>query len=164
MDPINPVVRRWIERGQATVLTYAQLLEEVKRAAAALRGLGIHEGDRVAVYMPTCVEAIVLLLALTRIGAIHLVVFAGFGAGALGDRIRLAGAKALFYADLTYRKGKDVPLTGIVEEALASSSVQTVVVLRRGQQPQPAGHLTWTDFMATGQGQATAYEVIEANE
>src|SRR5438876_792503 len=67
------------ERGERRVLTYAQLLEEVKRTAAALRGLGIQRGDRVAIYMPTCVEAIVLMLAVTRIGAIHLVVFAGFG-------------------------------------------------------------------------------------
>src|SRR5690349_2840778 len=77
------------ERGGRNALTYAQLLTEVRRTAAALRGLGIGEGDRVGIYMPTTAEAIVLMLACTRIGAIHLVVFAGFGAGALGDRLRL---------------------------------------------------------------------------
>src|SRR5712692_1197558 len=79
------------ERGERRVYTYAQLLEAVKRAAAALRGLGVGRGDRVAIYMPTCPEAIVLMLACARIGAIHLVVFAGFGSGALGDRISLSG-------------------------------------------------------------------------
>ncbi len=67
------------ERGGRRVLTYAQLWNEVRRTAAALRGLGIGKGDRVGVYMPTCAEAIVLMLACARIGAIHLVVFAGFG-------------------------------------------------------------------------------------
>src|ERR687883_613547 len=106
------------ERGEHREYTYAQLLDAVTRLAAALRGLGIDKGDRIAIYMPTCAEAIALMLAVTRIGAIHLVVFAGFGSGALADRMRLAGAKALFYADLTYRKGKDVPLAGIVADAL----------------------------------------------
>jgi len=67
------------ERGARRVLSYAQLLDEVKRTSAALRGMGIERGDRVAIYMPTCVEAIVLMLAVTRIGAIHMLVFAGFG-------------------------------------------------------------------------------------
>ncbi len=92
------------ERGGRSVLTYAQLQTTVRRTAGALRGLGIGRGDRVGIYMPTSAEAIVLMLACARIGAIHLVVFAGFGAGALGDRLRLSGAKALFCADVTYRK------------------------------------------------------------
>ncbi|MDQ3809709.1 MAG: AMP-binding protein, partial [Chloroflexota bacterium] len=125
------------ERGERRVYTYAQLLEQVKRLAAALRGLGIERGDRVAIYMPTCPEAIALMLAVTRIGAIHLVVFAGFGSGALAERLRLSGARALFYTDLTFRKGKDVPLAGIVEDALeqAGATVERVVVLRRGNDP-----------------------------
>src|SRR5256885_13274694 len=86
--------------------------------AAALRGLGIGKGDRVTVYMPTSAEAVMLMLAAVRIGAIHSVVFAGFGANALGDRIAASGSKALFTADVTYRKGKDVPLLPIAEEAL----------------------------------------------
>src|SRR6266536_6674120 len=94
------------ERGERRSYTYAQLLEKVKRAAAALRGMGIGRGDRVAIYMPTCPEAIVVMLACARIGAVHLVVFAGFGAGALGGRLAAAGCRALFCADVTYRKGK----------------------------------------------------------
>ena len=82
------------ERGGRDVYTYAQLQYEVKRVAAALRGVGIGQGDRVAIYMPTCAEAIVLMLACVRIGAIHLVVFAGFGANALAERVKLAGCKA----------------------------------------------------------------------
>src|SRR6266700_3480415 len=72
------------------------------------------------------------VLTCARIGAVHLVVFAGFGAGALGGRLAAAGCRALFCADVTYRKGKDVPLKGIVDDALAGApSVEKVVVLRR---------------------------------
>jgi acetyl-CoA synthetase len=157
------------ERGERRVYTYAQLLEEVKRLAAALRGLGIGRGDRVAIYMPTCAEAIALMLAVTRIGAIHLVVFAGFGSGALAERIRLAGARALFYTDLTYRKGKDVPLGGIVEDALreAGPSIERVVLLRRGSQPvptQPGRDFEWREFLALGEGRSSQHEVMEAND
>ncbi len=108
------------ERGGRAVYTYAQLLDLVEQLSAALRGLGIGAGDRVAIYMPTCPEAIALMLAATRIGAVHMVVFAGFGAGALADRIALSGARAVFAADVTYRRGRDVPLKGIVDDAVAA--------------------------------------------
>src|SRR3972149_6068993 len=119
------------EAGERRVFTYAQLLEEVKRVAAALRGLGVERGDRVAIYMPTMPEAIIALLATTRIGAIHLVVFAGFGSAALADRVQVAGAKVLLTADVTLRKGKNILLKGIVDEALETpgQSVEHVVVL-----------------------------------
>jgi acetyl-CoA synthetase len=157
------------ERGDRRVYTYAQLLEAVKHAAAALRGLGLGKGDRVAIYMPTCPEAIVLMLACARIGAIHLVVFAGFGAGALGDRIQLAGARAVFTADVTCRKGRDVPLKGIVDDAIAhgGQTVERVVVLRRadGAVPmQPGRDLEWPAFLALADGQDTSHAVMEANE
>src|SRR5438105_2009675 len=154
------------ERGDRQVLTYAQLQHQVRRTTAALRGLGVQRGDRVAVYMPTCAEAIVLMLACARLGAIHLVVFAGFGAGALGERVRLAGARALFCADLTWRKGREVPLKGIVDEALgdAGGSVERVVVLRRGAAPMTARDLEWPEFLALGEGCSDAHEELEANE
>ena len=79
------------ERGGRQVLTYAELLHQV-RQAAALRGLGADKGDRVGIYMPTGAESVIVMLACARIGAIHVVVFAGFGAGAPGDRLRLTGA------------------------------------------------------------------------
>ena len=157
------------ERGGRTVLTYAQLRDEVRRTAAALRGLGVSKGDRVGVYMPTCREAIVLMLACLRIGAIHIVVFAGFGAGALGDRLQMAGAKVLFCSDLTYRKGKDVALKGIVDEALAGSGsgVTKVVVHRRGQEAPsmtPGRDMPWAEFMALGTDQSDDVEWVESNE
>jgi acetyl-CoA synthetase len=157
------------ERGGRAVLTYAQLRDEVRRTAAAMRGLGVKKGDRIGVYMPTCREAIVLMLACQRVGAIHIVVFAGFGAGALGDRLSMAGAKVLFCSDLTYRKGKDVALKGIVDEALAGTGagVTKVVVHRRGAQAPPMtpgrdGY--WPEFMALGAGQSDAVEWVESNE
>ena len=157
------------ERGDRRVYTYAQLLEAVKQAAAALRGMGIGKGDRVAIYMPTSPEAIILMLACARIGAIHIVVFAGFGAGALGDRIQMAGAKAVFAADITWRKGRDVPLKGIVDAAVEASgeAVERVVVLRRGGADvpmQPGRDISWEDFLALAEGQDSSYEVMESNE
>ena len=123
------------ERGERRVLTYAQLRHEVGRAAAALRGLGIGRGDRITIYMPVCPEAIVLMLACVRVGAIHSVVFAGFGAGALSDRIAASGSKAVFTTDVTYRKGQDVALAGIVAEAVElAGGVEHAVTLRREQQ------------------------------
>ncbi|HYM26210.1 MAG TPA: AMP-binding protein, partial [Vicinamibacterales bacterium] len=94
------------ERGGRVVLTYAQLLYEVQRISAALRGLGIGKGDRITIYMPPCAESIALMLATLRIGAIHSIVFAGFGAQALGDRISASGSRAVFATDVVYRKGQ----------------------------------------------------------
>jgi acetyl-CoA synthetase len=159
------------ERGGRTVYTYAQLLDLVERLSAALRGLGIGAGDRVAIYMPTCPEAIGLMLAVTRIGAVHMVVFAGFGAGALADRIALSGARAVFATDLTYRRGRDVPLKGIVDDAVAAvkegPGVEHVVVLRRGaaEVPMTPGRdLWWHDFVRLGEGQDRAHVEVDANE
>ncbi|MDP8925290.1 MAG: acetate--CoA ligase [Chloroflexota bacterium] len=161
------------ERGERRVLTYAQLRREVERVAAALRGMGIDKGDRVTIYMPTCPEAIMLMLATVRIGAIHSVVFAGFGATALAGRIAASGSRAVFTADLTYRKGKDVPLAGIVDAAVrqAGDLVERVVTLRRapganGADGAGAGdrRLSWEDFLALGAGQSGAHVELESNE
>lgn len=158
------------ERGGRTVLTYAQLKHQVERVAASLRGLGIDKGDRVTIYMPTTPEAIILMLAVVRIGAIHSVVFAGFGATALADRIIASGSRAVFTADLTYRKGNDVPLKGIVDEAvrMAGDVVEKVVVLQRGDPSTAASpngrEITWTDFLAGGEGQSGAHVELESNE
>src|SRR6266542_1752934 len=130
------------ERGARRVLTYGQLLHEVARTAAALRGMGIGQGDRITIYMPTCPEAIVLMLAAVRIGAIHSVVFAGFGAKALADRIQASGSRAVFTADVTWRKGKEMQLKEIVDDALAALETgphkpADVVVLQRTDVPAP---------------------------
>ncbi len=157
------------ERGERTVYTYAELLDAVKTMAAALRGLGVQRGDRVAIYMPTCAEAIALMLACTRIGAIHIVVFAGFGSGALSERMQLAEAKVLFASDVTYRKGREVPLKGIVDEAVAKTAgqVSRVVMLSRSSTPvqMTAGRdISWQEFLAGAAGQSSDYEVMEAND
>src|SRR5439155_18504346 len=104
------------ERGERAVLTYAQLLHDVIRLSAALRGLGIAKGDRLTIYMPPCPESIALMLATVRIGAIHSVVVGGLGAKARGDRIRASGARLGVPAAVTYRKGKNVRLQGLDAE------------------------------------------------
>jgi len=157
------------EMGERRVYTYGQLLREVEKVAAALRGLGIGKGDRVTVYMPTMAEAIILMLAVVRIGAIHSVVFAGFGSGALGDRIRMSGSKAVFAGDVTWRKGKTVDLKKIVDAALedAGESVEKVVVLQRapeGSSMTEGRDITWEEFLAGADGNSGAHEVMEANE
>ena len=158
------------ERGERRVFTYAQLLYDVKRAAAALRGLGIAKGDRITLYMPTCPEALIVMLAAARIGAIHSVVFAGFGARALADRIQASGSRLVFTADVTFRKGKEVPLEPIVAEAVSGGghSVEHVIVLRRGEgdpaQAAIAHEIGWTDFLTRGVGHADAHVEMEANE
>jgi acetyl-CoA synthetase len=155
------------ERGGRRALTYAELLVEVERVAAGLRGLGIGKGDRLTIYMPTSVEAIVAMLATVRIGALHCVVFAGFGAGALGDRVRASGSRLVLTTDITYRKGKDVDLLSIVDDALDSgpSDVEHVVVLRRSAASRPPrdGELAWSDLIAAGEGQSGAVEDTAAD-
>jgi acetyl-CoA synthetase len=156
------------ERGERRTFTYAQLLAEVKRTSAALRGIDIAKGDRIAIYMPTSAEAIILMLAAIRIGAVIIVIFAGFGAGALGERVRLAGARALFATDTTFRKGKDVPLKGIVDDALRDApTVETVVVLRRGKAEvpmTPGRDITWVDFLAEADGEDDSHVECESSE
>jgi acetyl-CoA synthetase len=154
------------ERGDRTVLTYAQLLHQVKRIAAALRGLGIGKGDRITIYMPPCPESIALMLATVRIGAIHSIVFAGFGAQALGDRIAASGSRVVFAADVVYRKGQNVPVLPIVEDALrvASASVEQVVVLHRDRGRAAESHLAWDDFLQLGAGHDDSHAVMEAND
>jgi len=158
------------ERGERRVYTYAHLLHEVKRAAAALRGLGIRKGDRIAIYMPTCAEAITIMLAAVRIGAIHVAIFAGFGASAFADRVVRTGARVIFAADATWRKGREAPLKDMVDACLeegASETVERVVILRRAAAavPMQAGRdIWWEEFLALGEGQDGGYEVMEANE
>src|SRR6266511_4536945 len=157
------------ERGESQLFTYAQLIREVERVAAELRGMGIQKGDRLTIYMPTCPEAIMLMLATVRIGAIHSVVFAGFGAGALGDRIQASGSRLVFTADVTYRKGRDVPLKAIVDAAVevGGTSVEHVVVLPRtadGAPIEEGRDLSWNAFLGHAEGHSGGHVAMEANE
>ncbi len=157
------------ERGERRAFTYAQLLHEVEQLAAALRGMGIQKGDRITIYMPTCPEAIMLMLAAVRIGAIHVVVFAGFGAQALSDRVQASGSRLIFTTDVTYRKGKNTQLKEIVDASLeiTTGSVERVVVLNRTGESipmQPGRDITWQDFLGHASGQSGDYVPMESNE
>ncbi|WP_082499134.1 MULTISPECIES: acetate--CoA ligase [unclassified Rathayibacter] len=124
------------EPGDSRSLTYAELTAEVKRAANLLASLGIVAGDRVAVYLPMIPEAVIAMLAVARLGAIHSVVFGGFSAESLRARIDDAEAKLVITADGGWRKGSVFPLKPAVDAALAleggGSSVEHVLVVRRG--------------------------------
>jgi acetyl-CoA synthetase len=120
------------EPGDSRVLTYQMLADEVSRCANALKSLGVADGDRVAIYMPMVPEAAIAMLACARIGAIHSVVFGGFSAEALADRINDAEAKVCITADGGWRRGQVVELKQNVDEALKKcSSIEKVVVLKR---------------------------------
>ncbi len=120
------------EPGDTRVLTYWDLAREVNRCANALRSLGIQRGDRVAIYMPMIPELPIAMLACARIGAVHTVVFGGFSAEALRDRINDAQAKLVITADGGYRRGQIVPLKRNVDHAVAETpTVQHVLVVRR---------------------------------
>jgi acetyl-CoA synthetase len=120
------------EPGDTRTLTYAELQREVCRFANALLARGIKKGDRVAIYMPMIPEIAVALLACARIGAAHSVVFGGFSAQSLRERIEDGGCTAVVTADGSWRRGKLLPLKSVVDEAVANlSAVHTVLVVRR---------------------------------
>jgi len=120
------------EPGDQRVLTYRELLREVSRFGNVLKSLGVGKGDRVTLYMPMIPELPIAMLACARIGAIHSVVFGGFSAESLKDRINDQGAKVLVTADGGWRRGNVVQLKKIADEALAETpSIDSVVVVRR---------------------------------
>ncbi|QHC69778.1 acetate--CoA ligase [Rathayibacter sp. VKM Ac-2801] len=123
------------EPGDSRSITYAELTAEVKRAANLLTSLGVRAGDRVAIYLPMIPEAVVAMLAVARLGAVHSVVFGGFSAESLRARIDDAEATLVITADGGWRKGAVSPLKPAVDAALAlggESSVRHVLVVRRG--------------------------------
>src|SRR5512134_936062 len=120
--------------GSITKITYKQLYHKVCQFANGLKKLGIKKGDRVLVYMPMSVEAVVAMQGCARIGATHSVVFGGFSAKSLQERIVDAGAVAVICADGQFRGGKDIPLKPAVDEAFAMGGcdgVKNVVVYKR---------------------------------
>ncbi|HEX7779992.1 MAG TPA: acetate--CoA ligase [Vicinamibacterales bacterium] len=127
------------EPGDRRTLTYFELHRQVCQFANVLKSLGVKKGDRVALYMPLVPELAMAMLACTRIGAVHSVVFGGFSAEALSDRINDAQATVLVTADGGYRRGQIVPLKQMADEALRSTpSIRNVIVFQRNPgQPLP---------------------------
>src|SRR3954468_20849140 len=120
------------EPGDKRTLTYQQLHREVCRFANVLKRNNIKKGDRVIIYLPNIPETAVAMLACARIGAVHSVVFGGFSADSIRDRIADSGAIALITADGSYRRGAIVPLKNNVDHALSGgTSVKRVIVLKR---------------------------------
>src|SRR5882724_8326620 len=129
------------EPGDTRTVTYGQLKDEVCRAANALTSLGVQAGDRVAIYLPMLLETVVAMLACARIGAPHTVVFGGFSAQALSDRILDCDARVVITADGGYRRGAAAALKPAVDEAIKSCpDVRSVLVVRRTGQD-----VEWTD-------------------
>ena len=159
------------DTGVSRTVTYSQLLDMVKKYAAALRGLGVEKGDRVAIYMPMGVEAAVIMLACARIGAIHMAIFAGFSPGAVADRLALTEAKFIFAQDAGTRRGKPVPLKVMVDDAIDllenPSQIKNMVVLKTGAtevKMVDGRDITWEEFLARGEGQSGDVTPMEANE
>jgi acetyl-CoA synthetase len=120
------------EPGDRRVLTYWDLAREVRRAANALKQLGVRKGDRVGIYLPMVPEAAIAMLACARIGAVHSVVFGGFSAESVRDRMNDAQAKVLITADGGYRRGQVVPLKRLADQAMAEApSIEHCIVVRR---------------------------------
>jgi acetyl-CoA synthetase len=124
------------EPGEIRRLTYGELHVEVQKVANALKALGIKKGDRIAVYMGMTPELAIALLACARIGAIHSVIFGGFAAHAIADRVNDAGCVAVLTQDSSYRRGGEVQLKRTVDEALPTCpTVQHVIVYKRSGSP-----------------------------
>ena len=127
----SPAIIFESDEGETETWTYRRLYEETCRFANALKASGVKRGDRVIVYMPMRPQAVVCMQACARIGAVHSVVFGGFSAKSLRDRILDAGAKAVITADESMRGGKAIPLKNTVDEALSEAPVDVVLVYRR---------------------------------
>ena len=149
------------EPGDTRTYTYAELTEEVKKAANAFESLGVSKGDRVAVYLPMIPEAVITMLACARIGAVHSVVFGGFSADALRSRIDDAEAKLVVTADGSYRRGKPSLLKPAVDESLRKEghTVGHVVVVKRNGEPvdwTEGRDVWWDDAVSSASAEHTA--------
>ncbi len=140
------------EPGETRTLTYQALHREVSRFANVLKKLGIQKGDRVAIYMPLVPELAVAMLSCSRIGATHSIIFGGFSAQAIVDRVQDAAAKLIITADGGYRRGNIIPLKKNVDEALPRTpSVEAVVVMKRAGvdiHMEPGRDFWWDELMA----------------
>ena len=153
--------------GEVSKVTYRQLLEKTSRIANGLRSIGIQKGDRVVIYISMSIDGVAAMQACARIGAIHSVVFGGFSAQSLRDRIEDTGAKAVITADFQVRGGKQLALKSIVDEALAlggCASVGNVVVVKRtgAAIAMTAGRDIWMDDLVAAQPATCEPEWVEA--
>ena len=153
------------EAGETVTYTYAQLLTEVEAAARGLRALNVGTGDRVAIFMGMLPEAVISMLACARIGAIHSIIFAGFGTDAVADRLNDLGATTVITATGSHRRSKTVPLFNVLQSALAKapSVTQTIVVPLDHQLPEAGNFISWADFIAQGATQSAAPETMSAD-
>ncbi|RYZ38617.1 MAG: acetate--CoA ligase [Myxococcaceae bacterium] len=153
------------EPGDRRGITYGELSRQVNRLANGLKSLGVKKGDRVGIYLPMVPEAAVAMLACARVGAVHSVVFGGFSAEALQERMKDMGAKVLLTADGGWRKGAVVPLMKNVEAALPNApSLEKVVVLTRtgdGKLPEGPKFIAW-DALVKDQSDACEPEWVES--
>jgi acetyl-CoA synthetase len=155
------------EPGDSRAVTYSALLEETCRVANTLRAFGVQKGDRVAVYMGMVPETVATMLACARIGAPHSVVFGGFTAQSLKDRINDAEAKVLVTADGAWRRGAVVGLKEIADEAVAESpSIEHVLVLRRTENdvPMQDGRDVWWHDTVPGQPSTCECEAMDSED
>ena len=163
----NKVALIWKgEGGRERIFTYQKLLSQVARFANALKKIGVKKGDCVCIYMPLVPEQLIAMLACARIGAVHNVVFGGFGSAALNMRIQDADAKVVITADISIRRGKAIQLKAIVDEAIINAStVEHVVVLRR-RDPLLDLHERELDFydMMKGMSDECPPEVMDAED
>ncbi len=155
------------DNGEVTKVTYKDLLARVSKFANALRGMGVKKGDRVVIYLPMSIEGVVAMQACARIGATHSIVFGGFSAQALRDRIEDAGAVALITSDGQHRGGKALPLKPIADEALSlggCDTVKNVIVVKRtgGDCNMVAGRDTWFHDACANQSEVCEPEWVEA--
>jgi acetyl-CoA synthetase len=155
------------EPGDTRSITYADLLDDVQRVANALTELGVRKGDRVNIYLGMVPELPISMLACARIGAAHSVVFGGFSADSLRDRINDAQAKVLITADGAWRRGQIVPLKEAADTALADApSIEKVLVVRRTEQDVPmtdGRDLWWHDVVPAQQADCPA-EPMDAED
>ncbi len=151
------------ERGEVKTLTYEELFAEVCKLANVLKSLGIQKGDRVALYLPLIPESVAAMLACARIGAVHTVVFGGFSAEALKDRINDAEAKLVITADGGFRKGKVIQLKEAVDIAMQECpSVEHTIVIKHTKEPipmQPGRDLWYDQLMQDASSQCLAVEM-----